>query len=447
MDSVLSFKTSRPDKTTMPTLPFDVLNRVFELTLDTVWWHSPFYPYLRSIFRLAHVDRHWRTVCLNSAALWSTMSLGRKTSVDLLTWCMARTVNASLHFLLTFNPATGPPLNLILGSLARYVRRMETLYISFGHPDLVDEIAVFFNAATLPALRSLKLDGHPQKMKKLDSTLFVLAVDSSLLCALRLRRVWFSLSGASSFTYLRVLVMRDILHRYSPTQLDWINIQSTATALERLALHNVGCREITVSWPDLVFPALTHLDLLFTSGSIGLIPLVGAIRTPGLHYLSFSGESGALLNLCLPMWAPAPTIRHLVIDLTSYDILGLRSIFDQTPNLCSLDLRAGDQDILQVVGGQENADGLPMCRTLAVLFLSDAAAGDVRQFLEHRQRVGRLAMLSHLLFHNPLGSSVHYDVNLGWLREKATVVLNVGMQELSWLNTDFYVGLADYTTF
>ncbi|KAJ7027194.1 hypothetical protein C8F04DRAFT_1189857 [Mycena alexandri] len=414
MDSTVS--DSRPNHV----LPFDILTRVFSYTLGTVWWSSPIYPYIRSLFRLAHVDKHWRGVCLDSIPLWSTIAINRGIKLDFLAYCLDRTGNAPLHLQILFSRPGAEPINLILAALTGYDHRMETLYLSVGSPELADAVAPFFNSATLSAVRSLAIDCGPREMRRTctDSTFFNLSRNAPMLEALRVRCAWFSLARAQSFSCLRILVIRDIILRYSPTVADWLVIQSTAVCLERIALQNVGCRGATLLCPTLHFAALTHLDVLFTNRSTGLVDLIRAFRAPALTYISFVGQPVELLQSILRPASTGSRLQHLAIHFSHFDIKGLRCLFSSVPRLKTLDVRTGDTDVLDVISGKENLDGIPLCLDLKVLFLSHAGTVHVRNFLTSRsKKLGRRAELSHVLFRNPLENRPSYDLDLEWLRD------------------------------
>ncbi|KAJ7183732.1 hypothetical protein C8R46DRAFT_1209881 [Mycena filopes] len=425
------------------TLAFDVLSVIFRLVVGTVWWTESAVPYLKALFRLAHVNSHWRDCCFSSAPLWASMKITRQSVPEFLAFSLSASASTPLHLHLDLFHAGRHTVDDILGFLSHHLDRVETLYLLVGSAETATDLVRHFNRAALPALRSLRIECGPRQMKRTGSPSFALLDVGAKLVALRIRRVRFSLDHLPDFSCLRYIVFRDIVIRCAPSFAVWSLIQQTAVRLERIAIQNVGCRVVPNHPPPLLFSSVTHLDIAFTDRTAGLAALVGCMRTPNLSFLSVTGQTSALLNCILQSSNNVSGLRNLVIGFPESMDVDLVQIFRSAPLLKTLDARCADIQVMRVLNGYSSAHGI-MCPYLEVIMLSTAGPTPVRRFLEQRISLPGFA-LQQVIFRHNLTAGSYDEEDLEWFDKKARVGMGVGFRDLTWLFTDQFVGLADYT--
>ncbi|KAJ7016599.1 hypothetical protein C8F04DRAFT_1280986 [Mycena alexandri] len=440
--------TIASNQSTAPgSLAFDILSAIFKLTVGSLWLRDSCCPFVAGPLQLAHVNQHWRHVAMDSALLWNSIDITKMSNLDMVAYALARSRNAPLHLDIDFYKLGIHRIRDIMALLSVHLPRAETLAIRVGSSSNADVLAPMFRRACLGALRSLTLACGPRQMSPYDAALFEVTCGMASMESLRIDRVSFSLELACLFRRLRVLVIRNVVPSCAPTVSDWEEIERSAPNLERVALQNVGCRGVVGdARRPLTFPALTHLELVFAGGSVGLFSLVSSLDAPSLRYLSITASSTNVLECILNQSRTGTSLRHMVLDFEEIERIHLHAIFSRTPHLTSLDIRAWDSDILDLLNRVESAQpgALPHCTALAVLFVTDGDPDDVREFMESRSTLLPDFAFEHVLFRNKMVSG-EFDEDLDWIHERTSVGVGIGHDEMGWLQTDFYIGLEDYT--
>ncbi|KAJ7733305.1 hypothetical protein B0H16DRAFT_1892822 [Mycena metata] len=426
-------------------MPFDLLSRIFCLTIGSLWFSSSRGPYVAASIHLAHVNRHWRLAALSSALIWNSFNINRNSNLELIVFCLHQSQRAALHLDIDFSNPGRRVIREIMDKICDHLPRVETLVIRVGSALNSDVLGPIFSHACLGRLRILNLGCGPRQMRTHDPAIFELTCGMSHLRSLRIERIHFALELASTFRCLRVLVFRNINPRYGPSMADWRAISIAVPGLERVAILNVGCRDADAGGYPIAFRALTHLDLVFAGYSHGVSTLVSRIYTPSLRYLSVTAGTTESLQCLTDNRSNLAAVKHLALTFEEVDVTDAGHLFDCTPLLRSLDLRHWDMQFLLTLNGMSVAGQThPLCKDLTTLFINSADPEDVRSFMLARMAILPQFELKSLLFrqkkHRP-----EFEEDMEWIRERVEVLgSGIGHSEWSWLSTDFYVGLNDY---
>ncbi|KAJ7187203.1 hypothetical protein C8R46DRAFT_1025105 [Mycena filopes] len=409
---------SRPAAGT-PNLPFDVLSRVFNFVVGTVWWNNTTIPYGKALFRLCHVNIHWGSVCLGCGWLWASLKINRSTNLDFLVFQLQTAGLYGLHIHLDLFHSGVLPVGILFDIVLDQAARLETLYVLVGSAENADEIASEFSRTTFTSLKSLRLECGPRDMRRSGSPSFSVDGRAPAVRAIRMRRVWFPFDGMPDFSRLRFLVIRDIVIRCAPTMSDWGLIQQTAVCLERLAILNVGCKDVTVAFRRLYFPALKHLDVGFTRRTPGLFELVRCLHVPNLNYLAMYGTASSTVQCVFHDTSNTLNLQHLVLGISCLNAADGEGIFRSVPRLRTLDVREADSVVLVALGsGSATEDHL--CRGLTELMLSSASTGQVKSFLEQRTQLRNFS-LNQVVFRQRFDASTFDEDDLDWLGNDSTI--------------------------
>ncbi|KAJ7661408.1 hypothetical protein DFH06DRAFT_1325705 [Mycena polygramma] len=346
-----------------------------------------------------HVCRGWRTIIEGCPEYWTRLQLRSCTSPEFATKVLAlggrRLITVRLDLTEPRTPHKPYDTDSLLHVLSQHFHRVKILTVIFGTEASFRCFQRSLLFARLPCLRSFNVvRGSRYSRADIAPIIITWAAGTSVIRSLRLQRTAFEWARTNEFCHLRILVLRDLLDKQSPTWADLHTLFTTVVRLEKMCIRNIGCRDIPdrpPRFPELAM--LTELDLAFGAG-LSFERVLAGMQLPALRTARFGATSDDEMMALGRNGSVLAMARTFVFKGEFDDQMSAMRIFLNLPSLVFLDLQGMEYDMLEAM---LLADNLltnrsrirsVACPNLNVVAVKTLALGLISSFVARRSSRG-----------------------------------------------------------
>jgi hypothetical protein len=374
-------------------LPFDILSEVFQLAADEE--RACFTPQPLPL-AVSHVSRHWRSVALSSAGLWTLVSLelhgdafgARK--MGMLTKWLSRSQEWPLR--LGINSQCTAPLSdlLILAAvLSPHLQRCRTISLLFaGDHSLLVKLKLFALRTTLPNLEELSLYSYTEGPH-------IPHLSFDLILSGRFPRLGqLTMAYACVTMPIRPLITPSLTSLIVTLTPAWSlggisNILTSCPWLVKLSFDGLWLKNIQFGIAFATVELLKLEDMSLSGNARTVSNVLAMVKSPNLRRLLVAthDQSDEMPPASFRVRGPLKSLLSLSLEASTLTDRQLLSILRAAPNLTSLALGLSTSTNLVLKALASNSNAMPKMLHLKLFTISERLDMQVlEEFLQTRER-------------------------------------------------------------